>query len=73
MSPLGVRKEGWEGELLALLPREALLGGSTHPPQAVHSSVGKESACTAGDPVSIPGLGKSPGEGNGNPLQYSCL
>ena len=36
-------------------------------------SVGKESACTAGDPSSIPELGKSPGEGNGNPLQYSCL
>ena len=38
-----------------------------------HSSVGKESACNAGDPGSIPGLGRSPGEGNGNPLQYSCL
>ena len=37
------------------------------------SSVGKESACSAGDPVSIPGSGKLPGEGNGNPLQYSCL
>ena len=36
-------------------------------------SDGKESACNAGDPGSIPGLGKSPGEGNGNPLQYSCL
>ena len=33
----------------------------------------KESACNAGDPSSIPGLGKSPGEGNGNPLQYSFL
>ena len=33
----------------------------------------KESACNAGDPGSIPGLGRSPGEGNGNPLQYSCL
>ena len=33
----------------------------------------KESACKAGDPGSIPGLGRSPGEGNGNPLQYSCL
>ena len=33
----------------------------------------KESACSAGDPGSIPGLGNSPGEGNGNPLQYSCL
>ena len=36
-------------------------------------SVGKESACNAGDPGSIPGLGRSPGEGNGNLLQYSCL
>ena len=33
----------------------------------------KESACNAGDPGSIPGLGSSPGEGNGYPLQYSCL
>jgi len=32
-----------------------------------------ESACNAGDPGSIPGLGRSPGEGNGYPLQYSCL
>ena len=36
-------------------------------------SVGKESACSVGDPSSIPGLGQSLGEGNGNPLQYSCL
>ena len=36
-------------------------------------SDGKESARNAGDPGSIPGLGQSPGEGNGNPLQYSCL
>ena len=36
-------------------------------------SVSKESACNAGDPGSIHGLGRSPGEGNGNPLQYSCL
>ena len=33
----------------------------------------KESACNAGDPGSIPGLGKSLGKGNGNPLQYPCL
>ena len=33
----------------------------------------KASACNAGDPGLIPGLGGSPGEGNGNPLQYSCL
>ena len=33
----------------------------------------KASACNAGDLGSIPGLGRSPGEENGNPLQYSCL
>ena len=33
----------------------------------------KASACNVGDPCSIPGLGRSPGEGNGNPFQYSCL
>ena len=37
------------------------------------SSVGKESACNAGDPGSKPGSGRSPGEKNGNPLQYFCL
>ena len=36
-------------------------------------SVGKESACGEGDSSSVPGLGRSPEEGNGNPLQYSCL
>ena len=36
-------------------------------------SNGKESACNAGDPGLIPGLGRSPGEGSGNPLQYCCL
>ena len=36
-------------------------------------SDGKESACSAGDLGSIPELRRSPGEGNGNPLQYSCL
>ena len=34
---------------------------------------GKESTCNAGDAGSIPGLGRTPGEGNGNPFQYSCL
>ena len=34
---------------------------------------GKESAQNAGDSGSVPGLGRSPGEGNGTPLQYSCL
>ena len=36
-----------------------------------HSSVGEESTCIAGDPSSIPGVGRSPGEGIGYPLQYS--
>ena len=39
----------------------------------LHSSVGKESACDAGDPGSIPGLGRCLGEGNSNSLQYSWL
>ena len=37
------------------------------------SSVGKESACNGGDSGSVPGLGRSPGEGKGYPLQYSGL
>ena len=37
------------------------------------NSVGKESVCDAGDPGSIPGLGRSPGERKGYPLQYSGL
>ena len=36
-------------------------------------SDGKESACSAGEPGMIPGSGRSPGEGNGYPLQYYCL
>ena len=36
-------------------------------------SAGKESTCNAGDPGSIPGWGRSPGKGNGYPLQYSYL
>ena len=36
-------------------------------------SDGKASICNAEDPGSIPGLGRSPGEGNGSPLKYSCL
>ena len=39
----------------------------------VSGSDGRESACKAGDLGSIPGSGRSPGEGNGNPLQCSCL
>ena len=42
--------------------------GSSH-----HILYRKASACNAGDPGSIPGSGRSPGEENGNPFQYSCL
>ena len=38
-----------------------------------HGSDDKESACNAGDMGSVPGLGRFPGEGNDNSLQYSCL
>ena len=38
-----------------------------------HGAVSKESACNTGDPGSIPGSGRCPGEGFGNPLEYSCL
>ena len=37
------------------------------------AQVGKESTCNAGDMGSIPGSGRSPGKGNGNPYKYSCL
>ena len=37
------------------------------------ASDGKESACSVGDPGLIPGSGRSPGKGKGNPFQYSCL
>ena len=39
----------------------------------IGNSEDKESTCNAGDSSLIPGSGRSPGEGNGNPLQYSCL
>ena len=44
-----------------------------YPPGFPGTSVGKESACNAGDPGSIPGSGRSSGEENGNPFQYACL
>ena len=50
-----------------------LISGSFALAKFHYGSVGKESACSAGDLGSIPGLGRSPGEGNGNPLQNSGL
>ena len=57
-----------EDEIESLIYINSLwLGGS------LSGSDGKEFTCHAGDPASNPGSGSSPGEGNGNPLQYSCL
>ena len=47
------------------------MGGAVFPLPG--GSDGKASNYNAGDPGSIPGLGRSSGKGNGNPLQYSCL
>jgi len=55
---------------LGLTPK---LGRCLEEEMATHSSVLKASGCNAGDLGSIPGSGRSPREGNGNPLQYSCL
>ena len=46
---------------------------STNIKHAIGGSDGKEYSCNVGDPGLIPGSGRSPGEGNGDPLQYSCL
>ena len=55
--------------------REQVLTGPIRPalPHFPGGSEVKVPSCNVGDPGSIPGLGRSPGEGNGNPLQYSCL
>ena len=55
--------EIWMGPILVTLWEVGFPGGSDS----------KESACNMGDLGLIPGLGRSPGEGHGNPLQYSCL
>ena len=62
-SVLSSRNQTQEYILCNCLYKKSFPGGSD----------GKESACSVGDLDSIPGLGRSPGEGNGNPLQDSCL
>ena len=62
------------GDLLPLLFRHSVMPDFLQPHRLQPGgSDRKVSACSAGDPGSIPGLGRCPGEGNGNPLQYSCL
>ena len=53
--------------------KETILYDSTYVMGFFGTSVSKESACSAGDTGLIPGSGRSPGEGNGSPLKYSCL
>ena len=65
----------WSGGGVPRKPGEAHLSLRNPNPQEgfPRNTAGKESACNAGDSGSIPGSGRSPGEGNGNPLQYSYL
>ena len=65
---------------LEIEPMSPALQANFLPSENIHiliavsgGSEDKASACNEGDLGSIPGLGRSPGEGNGNPLQYSCL
>ena len=78
------RKERWlvgVGEWAVSCERQQLILGKYQATRNIHNesdsrtanSVGKESTCNAGDPGSIPGSGRSAGEGIGYPLQYSVL
>ena len=53
--------------------KHQFFGAQLYSPDLPGGSEVKASACNAGDPGSIPGPGRFPGEGTGNPLQYSCL
>ena len=57
---------------ISILPK-LIYRFNVFPIKITSSSAGKESACNAGDPSLIPGLGGSPREGNGYSLQYFCL
>ena len=68
-----LRKEDGISAGLGNLEESNQVGFSWGKPDFPGGSDVKECACNAGDLGSIPGLGRSPGQGNGNPLQYSCL
>ena len=68
------RPVGWQGLPGSWMHPERFSGGNEDGLQKVHGgSDGKESACNVGDLGLIPGSGRSPREGHGNPLRYSCL
>ena len=60
-------------ELISYLKVPTGLAWWSNDKESTCGSAGKESACNAGDLSLIPGLGRSPGEGNDDPLQYCCL
>ena len=71
LAHVGVITSNKHGHLGAELGKSWVVSVSRQIPQLmIH---GKASACSSGDQGSIPGSGRSPGEGNGNPLRYSCL
>ena len=76
---LAMDKEAWRAAFHAVTKSQSRLGECTESEKGrLHrgfpgSSEVKASACNVGDLGSIPGLGRSPGEGNGSLLQYSCL
>ena len=73
-SDTSIRTEWLCGNLGSpLLGTPVIDSGLQHKYDSLCGSDGKASACSVGDPGSIPGLRRSPGEGNGNSLQYSCL
>ena len=65
----GCEEHGVQGQWL----RKKLRHREKRPEGVPWGSAGKEPACNVGDLGPIPGLGRSPGEGRGSPLQYSCL
>ena len=73
--------ESWNPERTKVPSPSSTQKAAVQPVAGIHRALkglpcgsdGKESACNAGDQGSIPGSGRSPGEGNGYPLQYSCL
>ena len=68
-----VKKSAFESVLMRWMKLELIIHSEISQKGFPGGSVGKESACNAGDSGSIPGLGISPEGGSGNPLQYSCL